>query len=355
MDEVLEREDKWDVDEHFAVPRLDDLVAGGDVERSTVDARKRLLRHRRRRPAVPRRAAAATRRRRRHRLAAQGAGRRGTRRDPHRAVRHPAVGVDRRPHRHAAGQAAGQCGDDPHRRATATGSPTPSIIASAPRWPTTMSAHRSTIGCWRGARSRSSSGRTPPARATSAHQTAEQGRRQTRRAIRPSSPASRRTTRPEAAGGTAAGRAVAELRDRADRRHLRRRPRLAPRQDPIHDTRVAIRRLRSTMRVFGKLLDRSATGHVDDELKWFAGLLGEVRDCQVQRRRFQEALDAIAARARARTGRQPDQHRSAVRATAGAQGRRGGHGLAAVSRPAGDAAAVAHRAAADRAADPQDG
>ncbi len=29
-------------------------------------------------------------------------------------------------------------------------------------------------------------------------------------------------------------------------------------QDPIHDTRVAIRRLRSTMRVFGKLLDRSA-------------------------------------------------------------------------------------------------
>jgi CHAD domain-containing protein len=60
--------------------------------------------------------------------------------------------------------------------------------------------------------------------------------------------------------------------------------------DPIHDTRVAIRRLRSTLRVFAKLLDRSVTGHVDDELKWFAGLLGEVRDCQVQRRRFQEGL-----------------------------------------------------------------
>ena len=42
-------------------------------------------------------------------------------------------------------------------------------------------------------------------------------------------------------------------------------------QDPIHDTRVAIRRLRSTMRVFGKLLDRSATEHLDEELKWFAG------------------------------------------------------------------------------------
>jgi CHAD domain-containing protein len=61
-------------------------------------------------------------------------------------------------------------------------------------------------------------------------------------------------------------------------------------QDPIHDTRVAIRRLRSTIRVFGKLLDRTATAHVDEELKWFAGLLGEVRDRQVQRRRFGEVL-----------------------------------------------------------------
>jgi CHAD domain-containing protein len=61
-------------------------------------------------------------------------------------------------------------------------------------------------------------------------------------------------------------------------------------QDPIHDTRVAIRRLRSTLRVFGKLLERAATAHVDEELKWFAGLLGDVRDRQVQRRRFREVL-----------------------------------------------------------------
>ena len=60
--------------------------------------------------------------------------------------------------------------------------------------------------------------------------------------------------------------------------------------DPIHDTRVAIRRLRSTLRVFRKLLDASAVGDIDDELKWFAGALGEVRDRQVQRRRFQVAL-----------------------------------------------------------------
>jgi len=64
-------------------------------------------------------------------------------------------------------------------------------------------------------------------------------------------------------------------------------------RDPIHDTRVAIRRLRSTLRVFGKLLDRQAAGHLDEDLRWFAGLLGDVRDCQVQQRRFTTALDQL--------------------------------------------------------------
>ncbi|BDB45301.1 MULTISPECIES: CHAD domain-containing protein [Mycobacterium] len=63
--------------------------------------------------------------------------------------------------------------------------------------------------------------------------------------------------------------------------------------DPIHDTRVAIRRLRSTLRVFGAVLDGAAIDGLDDELKWFAGLLGEVRDCQVQLRRFAEAVDEL--------------------------------------------------------------
>ena len=61
-------------------------------------------------------------------------------------------------------------------------------------------------------------------------------------------------------------------------------------EDPIHDTRVAIRRLRSTVRVFGKLFDPSAASDLDVELTWFAGLLGEVRDSQLQRRRFHEVL-----------------------------------------------------------------
>jgi CHAD domain-containing protein len=70
-----------------------------------------------------------------------------------------------------------------------------------------------------------------------------------------------------------------------------RRGELSQDPDAIHDTRVAIRRLRSTLRVFGKALD--PVGNADGELKWFAALLGDVRDCQVQGRRFAEALDGM--------------------------------------------------------------
>jgi CHAD domain-containing protein len=64
-------------------------------------------------------------------------------------------------------------------------------------------------------------------------------------------------------------------------------------EDPIHDTRVAIRRLRSTLRVFAKVLDTSEIGDMDGELRWFAGLLGDVRDCQVQQSRFSDALGDV--------------------------------------------------------------
>ena len=64
-------------------------------------------------------------------------------------------------------------------------------------------------------------------------------------------------------------------------------------RDPIHDTRVALRRLRSTLRIFAPVLRPATVGDLEDELKWFAGLLGEVRDCQVQQRRFAAALDEL--------------------------------------------------------------
>lgn len=63
--------------------------------------------------------------------------------------------------------------------------------------------------------------------------------------------------------------------------------------DPVHPTRVGIRRFRSTLRVFGRLFDQTARAELDAELSWYAGLLGEVRDRQVQRARFADALAAL--------------------------------------------------------------
>lgn len=59
--------------------------------------------------------------------------------------------------------------------------------------------------------------------------------------------------------------------------------------EQIHDTRVAIRRLRSTLRVFGPLMeDRRGAVRLERQLKWYAGLLGDIRDQQLQRARFEE-------------------------------------------------------------------
>ena len=65
--------------------------------------------------------------------------------------------------------------------------------------------------------------------------------------------------------------------------------------DPVHDTRVATRRLRSTLRVFGPLLDARVTEPVNEELKWLAGALGAVRDCHVQRALLHVRIDELPA------------------------------------------------------------
>ncbi|HEY5980578.1 MAG TPA: CHAD domain-containing protein [Microlunatus sp.] len=58
-------------------------------------------------------------------------------------------------------------------------------------------------------------------------------------------------------------------------------PALRSREPVIHATRVAARRLRSTLRTYGDLVDVARAGALEDELVWFAGLLGEVRDLEV--------------------------------------------------------------------------
>jgi CHAD domain-containing protein len=66
---------------------------------------------------------------------------------------------------------------------------------------------------------------------------------------------------------------------------------LRARENVVHTTRVAVRRLRSTIRVFTDLFDSSEAEHLEEELVWWARLLGEVRDLDILAQR-QAALMA---------------------------------------------------------------
>lgn len=62
--------------------------------------------------------------------------------------------------------------------------------------------------------------------------------------------------------------------------------------DSVHQMRVATRKLRSTLRSFGKVLDRDATVDIATELRWLAGVLGEARDQEVIQERVEACLAA---------------------------------------------------------------
>ncbi|WP_030249642.1 CYTH and CHAD domain-containing protein [Streptomyces violens] len=78
-------------------------------------------------------------------------------------------------------------------------------------------------------------------------------------------------------------RAITEL-DPAVRRDL---------PDSVHQMRVATRRLRSALRSYATVLDRTATDPLSAELKWLAAELGIGRDSEVLTARIQEALAAL--------------------------------------------------------------
>src|SRR5579875_1024475 len=63
--------------------------------------------------------------------------------------------------------------------------------------------------------------------------------------------------------------------------------------DVIHRTRVGTRRYRSVLRVFADVLDTDRAAALDAELKWYAQVLGEVRDREVMRTHLDAQLDAI--------------------------------------------------------------
>jgi CHAD domain-containing protein len=70
---------------------------------------------------------------------------------------------------------------------------------------------------------------------------------------------------------------------------------LVRRDDPdvLHQMRVATRRLRSTLKTFGRVLRAEDTGPLGDELKWLGGVLGASRDAEVMAGRLQAGLDEL--------------------------------------------------------------
>ncbi|MFF9507601.1 CHAD domain-containing protein [Streptomyces sp. NPDC014724] len=63
--------------------------------------------------------------------------------------------------------------------------------------------------------------------------------------------------------------------------------------DSVHQMRVATRRLRSALRTYRRILDRSVTDRVGDELKWLAAELGIDRDQEVLDARLRACLAAL--------------------------------------------------------------
>jgi CHAD domain-containing protein len=65
--------------------------------------------------------------------------------------------------------------------------------------------------------------------------------------------------------------------------------------DAVHKTRVACRRTRSTLRTFGDFFDADQASGFEVELKWYAEVLGNVRDAEVLRARFKAAVADLPA------------------------------------------------------------
>jgi CHAD domain-containing protein len=64
-------------------------------------------------------------------------------------------------------------------------------------------------------------------------------------------------------------------------------------EDVVHTTRVAVRRLRSSIRVFADLFDPAEANDLESELIWWATLLGEVRDLDILAERQAALLAAL--------------------------------------------------------------
>ncbi|MCL7377353.1 CYTH and CHAD domain-containing protein [Streptomyces sp. 35G-GA-8] len=109
----------------------------------------------------------------------------------------------------------------------------------------------------------------------------------------PHEPGGAATRAPKGRPRSAGDHILAYLRDQADaivaqdaavRRDL---------PDSVHQLRVATRRMRSAFRTYRKILDRSVTDPVAEELKWVAAELGVDRDHEVLDERLSSRIDAL--------------------------------------------------------------
>ena len=63
----------------------------------------------------------------------------------------------------------------------------------------------------------------------------------------------------------------------------------------VHKTRVAARRLRSTLRIFDDVFDNAPAEELDQELKWYADVLGQVRDRDILSSRLDKHIAELPA------------------------------------------------------------
>jgi CHAD domain-containing protein len=129
----------------------------------------------------------------------------------------------------------------------------------------------------------------------------------------------------EVAGGAASEAADAVLAYMLEQQRAILAGDVASRRDKdeaVHETRVAVRRMRSVLRSYAKLFQPGSTEALDESLRWYAGLLGQVRDRQVLRRRLSQRIDElppelvlgpVRERVESELGREQAEHWSALR------------------------------------------
>ena len=64
-------------------------------------------------------------------------------------------------------------------------------------------------------------------------------------------------------------------------------------RNAVHGTRTATRRYRSALRVFAPVMDGERAARLDTELKWYAEVLGRLRDRHVLREHLDNAVDEL--------------------------------------------------------------